>query len=154
MTERENFQFWYFWLLLVSVLNLVAGLLIALFPGSFLFELHTVALAEAFFGENLTESTEQMRRFFFGIIGGTIAGYFLLQTLIVIFPFRNRECWSWHAIFWAILLWFLIDSTLSIVHGAFFNVWMINIPSLLLIMIPLLFTIKFFHGGYTEAGVH
>jgi hypothetical protein len=144
MTEKVSFRFWYYWLLSASLMSLAAGILIALFPGSFLFEMHTSALSEVFVGEELTEGTEQMRRFFFGIIGGTIAGYFLLQTLIVLFPFRKGERWAWHAIFWAILLWFTIDSTLSILHGAFFNVWMINIPSLLLTLIPLLFTRKFF----------
>ena len=144
MNENRQFRFWYRWLLAVSILNLIIGVIIALLPGSFLFEAHTAALSEAFFGGVLPEQAEQMRRFFFGIIGGTIAGYFLLQTLIVLFPFRNGERWAWHAVFWAILLWFVIDSTLSILHGAFFNVWMINIPALLLTLIPLVFTRKFF----------
>ncbi len=147
MNENRRFRFWYKCLLAVSILNLIMGVIIALFPGSFLFEAHTAALTEAFFGGELPEQAEQMRRFFFGIIGGTIAGYFLLQTLLVLFPFRNGERWAWHAIFWAILLWFVTDSTLSILHGAFFNVWMINIPSLLLTLIPLVFTFKFFHAG-------
>jgi hypothetical protein len=147
MHESNSFRFWFYWLLTASLLSLTAGILIALFPGSFLFEMHTAALAEAFFGKELTEGTEQMRRFFFGIIGGTIAGYFLLQTLIVLFPFRNRERWAWHAIFWAILLWFTIDSTLSILHGAFFNVWMINVPSLLIILLPLVFTRGYFYSN-------
>jgi hypothetical protein len=144
MTEKVSFRFWYYWLLSASLLSLTAGILIALFPGSFLFEMHTSALSEVFFGEELTAGTEQMRRFFFGIIGGTIAGYFLLQTLIVLFPFQKGERWAWHAIFWAILLWFVIDSTLSILHGALFNVWMINVPSLLIILLPLMFTYKNF----------
>jgi len=47
--------------------------------------------------------------------------------------------------FWAILLRFVIYSTLYIFHRAFFNVWMINIPSLLLTLIPLVFTVRFFY---------
>jgi hypothetical protein len=140
MIKNSTFRFWYKWLLAVSFLNMIMGIIIALFPGSFLFEAHTEALSKTFFEGVLPWQAELMRRFFFGIIGGTIAGYFLLQTLIVLFPFRNGERWAWHAVFWAILLWFMIDSTLSILHGAFFNVWMINIPSLLLTLIPLLFT--------------
>jgi hypothetical protein len=144
MIKKHRFQLWYYWLLAASLLNLAAGILIALAPGSILFEIHTSAIGETFFGDSLAEDAEQMRRFFFGIIGGTIAGYFLLQTMIVLFPFRKGERWAWHAIFWAILLWFIIDSTLSILHGAFFNVWLINVPALLIILLPLVLTHRYF----------
>jgi hypothetical protein len=63
--------------------------IIALFPGSFLLEPHMAGLTEAIFGGVLPEQTEQMRRFFCGIIGGTVAGCFLLQRLIVLFQFQN-----------------------------------------------------------------
>lgn len=153
-TNTFRFRFWYYWLLTASLLNLVAGFLIAFLPDSFLFDMHTSALANVFFDGDLPVHAEEMRRFFFGIIGGTIAGYFLLQTLIVLFPFRKGERWAWHAIFWAILLWFVIDSTLSLFHGAFFNVWMINIPSLLLTIVPLIFTYSAFFGQDRSAGMN
>lgn len=153
MFQNKQFRFWFNWLFIVSVLHFFMGFIIAFFPGSFLFGAHTSALSEAFFGGMIPEQAEQMRRFFFGIIGGTIAGYFLIQTLIVLFPFRKRERWAWHAIFWAILIWFFIDSLLSISRGAFFNVWMINIPSLLLTLIPLLFTQKFFRPEVQDGGM-
>lgn len=145
MKEVKNFRFWFVWLLAASILNLIIGLVIAFFPGSFLFEHHTADLTDTFFDGFMSSNAERVRQFFFGIIGGTIAGYFFLQTMIVLFPFRKRERWAWHAIFWAILVWFITDSLLSIIHGAFFNVWMINIPALLVTIIPLLFTYNKFH---------
>lgn len=145
MTEKGRFHFWYRWLLFVSLLNVVIGLVIAWFPASKLFELHTTALGANFFNGTLPGEAEEMRRFFYGITGGTIAGYFLLQTMIVLYPFRRRERWAWHAVLWAILLWFVTDSTLSMLHGALFNVWMINIPSLVLTLLPLLMTYRYFH---------
>jgi hypothetical protein len=138
--KSKHFNFWYRWLLCASILNMTAGLIIAFLPDSFLFSDHTEALADTFFDGELSEGAGDMRNFFFGIIGGTITGYFLLQTLIVWIPFYRRERWAWHAVFWAILTWFVIDSTLSIFHGAFFNVWMINIWALLLTIIPLVMT--------------
>lgn len=145
MIEKKWFRFWYYWILSVSVINIIVGIIIAFLPASIFFEYHTNALGETFLNGFITEEAEKLRTFFFGIIGATIAGYFLLQTMIVIYPFRNREKWAWHAIFWALLLWFITDSTLSILHGAFFNVWMINIPSLLLTLLPLLMTVNVFH---------
>lgn len=142
--SESHFTFWYRWLLAVSVFSIVVGMVIALLPGSFLFSAHTDAIAGRFFDGAIPPEAMRFRSFLFGIIGGTIAGYFLLQTLIVWFPFYRKERWAWHAIFWTILLWFITDSTLSLLHGAFFNVWMINIPALLATMIPLLFTHRYF----------
>lgn len=136
----NRFDFWHRWLLGVSVLLTLVGLLIALAPNSMLFGFHTTAIAEAFFQGTIPEEAAHLRTFLFGIIGGTIAGYFLMQTFIVWGPFRRREPWAWHAVLWALLLWFVVDSGLSVYHGALFNVWMINVWTLVLVGLPLVMT--------------
>ncbi|MCC5805751.1 MAG: hypothetical protein JJU00_05420 [Opitutales bacterium] len=145
--NQPTFLFWQRWLLAVSVLQIFVGLLIALAPDSVLFAAHTRALAATWFDGGLTDDATALRRFFFGIIGGTIAGYFLLQTLIVWIPFRRRERWAWHAVLWALLLWFTVDSTMSVRHGALFNVWMINIWPAVLTAVPLAMTRRAFARG-------
>jgi hypothetical protein len=42
------------------------------------------------------------------------------------------------------LLWFVVDSGMSVYHGAFFNVWMINVWTLLLVGLPLAMTRRAF----------
>lgn len=142
--KTKHFEFWYKWLLAVSICNIILGLIIALAPSSFFFQYHTEAITQIFFSGYLPGEAQQLRRFLCGIAGGTIAGYFLLQTCIVWIPFYRRELWSWQAIFWAMLLWFVIDSGMSIYHGAYFNIWMINIWPLLLTLFPLVMTYKSF----------
>lgn len=142
--EEKSFKFWYYWLAVATVLNFMIALVIAFAPDSPFFVMHTEAIAAAWFPEGLTGGAEQVRHFFFGIIGGTLAGYFLLQGAIVWVPFYHRERWAWHAILWAMVVWFLIDSTLSIVNGALFNVWMINVWPLILVLLPLVMT----HGSF------
>lgn len=142
--EEKSFKFWYYWLVVATVLNFVIALVIAFAPDSPFFSMHTDAIATAWFPEGWTEGAEQVRQFFFGIIGGTLAGYFILQGVIVWVPFYRREQWAWHAIFWAMVVWFLIDSSLSVVHGAFFNVWMINVWPLILVLLPLVMTRRYF----------
>jgi len=144
--DDKKFRFWQKWLLIVSIFFAVMGLIIALLPGGIMFHPHIDSTAELFFGGPIPEEAENLRTFLFGIIGGTVAGYFLLQIFIVRGPFQRREPWAWHAILWAMLLWFVIDSTLSISHGAFFNVWMINIWTLVLVGLPLMMTRKYFPG--------
>jgi len=121
------------------------GILIALLPGSILFEHHTYATANHFFNsEYLSSEAENLRKFLFAPIGGTVAGYFLLQSFIVWGPFTRKEPWAWHAITGALLLWFVIDSSMSFYHGAIYNVWMINLWTLLLVGLPLVMTYKYF----------
>lgn len=147
--NNESFEFWYKWLLGVSIFNILLGLLIALAPNSFFFSYHTEAIVETFSNGYLPEEAHRLRTFLFGIIGGTISGYFFLQTCIVWIPFYRKEPWAWHAIFWALMLWFVIDSGMSIYHGAYFNIWMINIWSLLLTAIPLVMTYRDFKDKTT-----
>ena len=143
-TTARHFDFWRRWLLVVSIGSAAIGLVIAFFPDSPLFAYHTAAIEEVFFAGSMTDEAAELRRFLFGPIGGTIAGYFTMQTLIVRGPFRRRETWAWHAVFWPLVLWFAIDSTVSILHGALFNVWMINIWTLGLVGLPLLMTRRAF----------
>jgi len=151
---KSNFNFWYNWLFIVSIANLFIGILVAFFPNSFLFSFYTEAIAETFFSGLISDQHKELQSFLFGIIGGTVAGYFVLQTFIVLFPFYRREPWAWYAILIAILTWFVIDSGLSFYHSAAFNVWMINIWPMILICIPLIMTYRNFfpkEGGPDES---
>lgn len=137
---NNNFNFWQKWLLTVSIFLTIVGVFIAVGSNTALFEVHTAAISETFFQGDLSEEANELRSFLFAPMGGTIAGYFLMQSFIVWRPFYKREVWSWHAIFWALLLWFFVDSGMSIFHGAFFNVWMVNIWTLFLVGLPLWMT--------------
>ncbi len=147
MEHQHRFHFWWRVLLAASLLSIAMGLLIAFWPNSPVFAPHTAALERVFFGGAMPEDARHLRSFLLGPLGGTIAGYFLMQTLIVAGPFRRREPWAWHAIAWPLLLWFAVDSTMSIYHGAAFNVWMINLSTLLLVGIPLVATRRAFIGN-------
>lgn len=136
----KTFNFWYKWLYVVSIIFACAGLIIAFLPDSLFLAFHTTAIELRFFEGSLPEEANRLRKFLFGPLGGTITGYYLMQLFIVKGPFRRQEPWAWHAIFWPIVLWFLIDSSISVYHGAFFNVWMINIWSLFFTGLPLVMT--------------
>lgn len=139
-----SFTFWWKWLLSFSILFVVVGIAIALFPEAAFFDHHTTQIERAFFGGAITEEGARLRAFLLGPLGGTIAGYFLLQVFIVWGPFQRREPWAWHAILWSLLLWFGIDSTMSIRHGAAFNVWMVNLGTLVPIGLALGMTYRYF----------
>ncbi|MEM1055779.1 MAG: hypothetical protein AAGI52_09635 [Bacteroidota bacterium] len=125
------FRRWQKALVIASVLFALVGLLMALWPFGIVFAPWTGAIADTFFGGVWTTEAEAYHRFAMGPLGATMTGYFVLQTVIAAIPFGKRERWAWHAMVWGLVTWFVIDSAVSLLHGAAFNVWMINVPCVL-----------------------
>lgn len=65
-----------------------------------------------------------------GPLGGTMAALYVLQTALVAIPVRRGERWASIAIVLATVVWFCVDSGVSISHGAWFNVWRVNLSAL------------------------
>ena len=145
--ELTRFEFWQRWLFGVTLFFIALGIALALFPGNPIFEIWNQAAAKVFFGGAMPQEAVAFQSFLFGPLGGTMAGSYLLQAFIVWGPFKQREKWAWHAVWWSMLLWFLVDSAMSIHHGAWFNVWMTNLFPVALIGLPLAMTYRFFQAN-------
>ena len=94
----------------------------------------------------LPDNILQFKNWLFGIIGGTIVGFHLLVIMISENAFKQKEKWAYQAIWIALLLWFIIDSSISVYTGAIHNVIIINIVALILIGLPLVITRKAFQN--------
>ncbi|MBC8341435.1 MAG: hypothetical protein H8E63_07220 [Proteobacteria bacterium] len=132
-----HFEFWCRWLLGASAFFVGFGVVAAIAPHSGLFDLWIGEIDNHFFAGEIGASALEMRGFLMGPLGATISGSYLLQVFVIAVPFRNREAWAWHAVLWSTLLWFVVDSTMSAVHGAYFNIYLINLMPLILFGIPL-----------------
>ncbi|MBX3274264.1 MAG: hypothetical protein KF729_28615 [Sandaracinaceae bacterium] len=116
------------------------GLVVAVAGTSALFEPYTAAMAQRFFGApSLPADVVPFTAFLFGPIGGSIAGKWVAAGAVVWGGLAQRERWAWHASVAGLASWFVIDSGMSIVHGAYFNVLMINLVPLALFGAPLFF---------------
>jgi len=143
--KEERFNFWQKWLTWANVMVLVIGLMLAVAPSSIFLKMHNDCTADVFFNQTtIPADAEQMRTFLFGIIGGTIFGFQVLMIFISENAFKKKERWAYFAMLFGYLSWFLIDSSLSIMHGALYNVLLINIPAMILIGLPLIFTARYF----------
>ena len=131
MSERI-FRRWHRVLVVFSAAFALLGLVVAVWPFAPLFAPRNAAIAEAFFGGAWTEAGAAYHAFASGPLGGTMAGFYVLQTVIAAVPFSRRERWAWHAILWGTVTWFVIDSAVSLAHGAAFNVWMVNLVPLVI----------------------
>ena len=68
--------------------------------------------------------------------GGVIA-------FIAHYPFSKRERWSWNSLVFGLGVWFVLDTSLSIVYKVYFNV-AFNTALLILTGLPVLVTRKEF----------
>ena len=76
--------------------------------------------------------------------GATLAGYFVMQYLLVHHGFPQRLKWVWNTLVIGILTWVCLDTALCLIHKAYFNILLANISTMLL-MSPLFFIKKYFN---------
>jgi len=142
-----NFDFWQRWLWFTSLAFVVFGLWFAFAPFATVFATRNTAIAETFFAGHWGPEQIHYHAFSAGPLGGTMAGFYVLQAFVVAIPFRRRERWAWHAIVWGTSLWFVVDSALSFWHGAAFNVYLVNIFPMVVFGVPLAATFGSFFGA-------
>lgn len=135
-----QFDFWQRWLLFASLFFTAFGIAAAVAPHSGLFAVWIVEVDRNFFAGAISPEARAMRAFLMGPLGGTIAGSYLLQAFVAAVPFKAREAWAWYAILCSTLLWFVVDSGVSALHGAYFNIYLINLMPLVTFGIPLFAT--------------
>ncbi len=140
MTDK-NFLFWQKWLTYANVMTIGVGLLVAFFPNSLLLHIHNSATREVFFGgQDFAHETLHLKNWLFGIIGGTIVGFHVLMIMISENAFKKKEKWAYQALWYGLLSWFIIDSSISFYYHAIHNIVLINLVALVLIGLPLVMT--------------
>jgi hypothetical protein len=95
------------------------------------------------------EGTVPFRSWAYGAWGATVAGWGLTLFFIARYPFAGRKLWAWQAVLWSLLLWYALDTGVSLRFGVTVNV-ILNTVILALALIPLLASRKAFAG--TSAG--
>lgn len=140
-----SFNFWQKVLVYSNVMFVCIGLLAAFAGNSFIFEWYNSGIKNLFFnGQEYAPDVLRLKDWESGIVGATIAGYHTLVIFVAAYPFKKKEKWAWNAIAVSMLVWFIIDSGLSLARGAYFNIYLINIFPFLFIGISLLMTRKHF----------
>ena len=64
-------------------------------------------------------------------VGGTITGQFVVLAYLVRHAVARGESWALKAAWVSMLVWFIPDSIVTTLHGAYFNLFQINFPSML-----------------------
>lgn len=142
---QKHFLFWQKCLTYANILTVFVGLLVAFAGDSIFFDIHNQYTKEVFLdGAEFSPEVLSLKKWLFGIIGGTIVGFHLLMIMISENAFKRKEPWAYWAMWMGLLSWFVIDSSISIYFGAIHNVLLINMVALILIGLPLIMTRKAF----------
>jgi hypothetical protein len=132
-------KFWSGWLKITMLIVILAGIFLALLANIIPWKFMDEQINGVFFsGTAPDNSVEMFKRWLIGISGAVMAGWGCSMLYVVNHPFRRKEQWAWRCIFYPVIIWFAIDTSVSIYFGAHFNV-VINSILLLQIMAPLLF---------------
>ncbi|MGI9388082.1 MAG: hypothetical protein ACR2OX_11680 [Methyloligellaceae bacterium] len=126
------------WLTCVGLAFATFGLLMAFGNETDLFRNTFDPLIErAFWIEEVPVEAREFRSWVYGAWGGTVAGFGLLLAHVArqsIAMENSRMRWGALA---ALTLWFVIDTTVSVIHGVWGNVFAINVPAYLALALPL-----------------
>ncbi len=144
MYKEVNFTFWTNYLKIVSIIFAVMGLMWAVIGSFDPLGIYDQWMAQTFYGQNdFPPDVKKAIQFILAPFGATSMGYFILQYFIAANAYANREKWAYQTIMIAFFAWFILDTILSISHNAWFNVFLANIPALLM-MLPVVFTGRYF----------
>lgn len=140
-----SFRFWQRWLVASCFFFAIVGVAVATLGDSPLFACWNAGVRTVFAdGARLDSQAAGLKGFLLGPLGGTILGSYILCGFIAAGPFARREPWAWWAIVASLLCWFVLDSTISLMHGAAFNVYQINLVTLVVQGVPLMMTARAF----------
>jgi len=141
----SSFNFWQKWLFGFGLYLTAFGLLLSFFGHSTLMNfVFNNQIDPVFWGlTRLPDNTERFQAWIYGVLGAVISGWGILISFIAYYPFKAKERWAWNCIATGLIVWFIIDTVISVYYHVGFNVF-INIVFLLFVLLPLLFTRKHF----------
>ena len=140
-----SFGFWQKWLFNFGLYLIAFGFVLAFFSRSALLDfVFNNQIDPAFWDSTeLPENAERFRAWIYGVLGAVIDGWGIFVSFIVYYTFNTKERWAWNCIATGFVVWFIIDTIISVYYGVGFNVF-INIAFILFVSLPLLFTRKYF----------
>jgi hypothetical protein len=140
----NRFPFWQQWLFVVCLAIVIFGLVLAVFNQTPIFDfLFNNQVNLAFWGtQEGPEIAVGFQRWIYGVLGATMAGWGVCLAFLARYPFQRRERWAWTCMVTGLLLWYVVDTAISLAYVPF-NV-AFNTLLLAAIGLPLLATRKAF----------
>ena len=128
------------WLTALGLLVTAFGLVMALTSATPLFDVFNRLIDPAFWGTTPNDpGTAAFHAWVYGAWGATLAGWGVTITLLAWEALGRRERWAWWAPAIGVSTWFVLDTTISLLHAVVFNI-ALNVALFVLAALPLLAT--------------
>jgi len=140
-----RFELWILWLKCACVVFAAFGVFIAVFNQTPVFDvLFGNNINPAFFGDAaLTPEMVRFQQWVYGLLGATCVFVGILLFFIVSNAYSKKERWALNGIMFGVVAWFVIDEAVSIYFAVEFNA-VFNLVLLAILLIPLIFTMRYF----------
>lgn len=144
----SKFSFWQKWLFTVSILIIVFGLGMAFLNRTPIFyTLFDRQINLSFWNTGIfLPGVNEFQGWVYGVLGSTMAGWGIFFAFIAHIPFRRKERWAWNCMLIGLSVWYIADTVISLYYRVYFNA-VFNTLILILVILPLIFTYKFFTGS-------
>jgi hypothetical protein len=141
----DNFGFWQRWLFVVGLFVIIFGLLMSFLSQTGPFDLLFNNQINPIFwgGRTAPEEVVSFQGWIYGVLGATVAGWGITLAFIARYPFKNKEKWAWNCVTLGMLVWFIVDTAISLYFGVIFNA-LFNTFLLIAVMIPVTMSHKAF----------
>ena len=140
----KNFRFWQRWLSIFGWIVVIFGVGMALLNRTPLFAIFDAQVNPVFWSQSpVSTSVNEFQGWIYGIFGAVMAGWGVFLVFLTHYPFQQRERWAWICFLLGILLWYVLDTGISLYFGVTFNA-IFNTTIMALAVIPLAFTRKEF----------
>lgn len=135
----HSFAFWQKYLKITSILFILQGLSWCVMGSFDPFGIYNSLMANSILGlSELPIAAENIFNFTLVPFGATDAAYFMLFYFIVEYPLKNKEKWAYRALLSATSFWFVVDTVGCLFYTAYFNIFLVNIPCILILGIGFL----------------
>jgi zinc transporter ZupT len=135
---------WQKWLVVLGGVITAFGVLLALFNGTPLFDIFNQQINPVFWKTpDAINSAREFQQWVYGVLGATMAGWGVFVTFIAHVPFKRKEKWAWTCLTTGVLVWFCLDTAISLQFRVYFNV-AFNTAFLVAALVPLGFSRKDF----------
>jgi len=136
----RRFDFWKVWLFVVAVVIAVFGVLMAFLNQTTVIAVFNREINFVFWptGE-VGRGVPEFQSWVYGVWGATVAGMGIFAAYVARYPFARKEKWARQCLAAGTVVWFVLDTSISLAFGVVFNA-LFNTLVFLLIVAPLVFT--------------
>ncbi len=146
MSDGRVPDIWWRWLIVASLFLMVFGFLMVFFNSTIL-EPFGRESYNSFFDnapfDSLSIGELSYQNWIVGVLGAVAIGWACLMLFVVYYPFRKGERWAWNAFAVSLIIWYTLDTGVSMYHGVVLNA-VSNTFFLLLFGTPLVLSRKYF----------